>query len=75
MAKGPAILRSVELVAISFEKGLLNKYITKLNEAEKNLLESVLWGVKLNGCAVTKGEIEQIIGIETKWHQTTGNTK
>ena len=59
-------IRSTELVAIAYEQGLLNEYITKIPDARKNLLESVLWGVKLNGCAVSKEEIEQIVKLETK---------
>ena len=59
-------IRSIELVTIAYEHGLLDNYITKIPDARKNLLESVLWGVKLNGCAVSKDEIEQIINLETK---------
>jgi hypothetical protein len=59
-------IRSIELVTIAYEQGILNNYITKIPDARKNLLESVLWGVKLNGCAVSKEEIEQILNIETK---------
>ncbi|MBS3114856.1 hypothetical protein J4448_07185 [Candidatus Woesearchaeota archaeon] len=59
-------IRSIELVTIAYEHGLLDNYITKIPDARKNLLESVLWGVKLNGCAVSKEEIEQIIRLETK---------
>ena len=59
-------IRSIELVTIAYERGLLDNYITKIPDARKNLLESVLWGVKLNGCAVSKDEIEQIVQIETK---------
>ena len=59
-------IRSVELVAVAYELGILDSYITKIPDARKNLLEGVLWGVKLNGCAVSKEEIEQIIKIETK---------
>ena len=58
-------IRSIELVTIAYEHGLLDNYITKIPDARKNLLESVLWGVKLNGCAVSKDEIEQIVKIET----------
>jgi len=54
-------LRSVELVAIAYEHGMLDRYITKIPDSRKNLLESVLWGLKLNGCAVSEGEIEQIL--------------
>ena len=59
-------IRSVELVAMAYEHGFLDSYITKMPDARKNLLESVLWGVKLNGCAVSKEEIEQIIRLEAK---------
>ena len=59
-------IRSVELVTVAYELGLLNNFITKISDARKNLLESVLWGVKLNGCAVSRDEIDQIVRIETK---------
>ena len=59
-------IRSIELVAIAYEQGILNSFITKIPDARKNLLESVLWGVKLNGCAVSKEEIEQIVKLEIK---------
>ena len=60
------IIRSVELVALAYERGFLDEYITKIPEARKNLLESVLWGVKLDGCAVSREEIEQIVKLEIK---------
>ena len=59
-------IRSIELVAIAYERGFLDDYITKMPDARKNLLESVLWGVKLNGCAVSRDEIDQIVRIETR---------
>ena len=59
------IIRSVELVTIAYEKGLLDKYLSNMQSSRKTLLESVLWGVKLNGCAVSKREIEQIIRIDS----------
>ena len=59
-------IRSIELAAVAYEQGFLNSYITKIPDARKNLLESVLWGLKLNGCAVSKDEIEQIVRLETK---------
>lgn len=60
------IIRSVELVTIAYELGLLDKYLTNIQNPRKTLLESVLWGVKLNGCAVSKREIEQILKLESK---------
>jgi len=64
MAKNIKVIRSVEIVTVAYEHGLLDKYITKIPDARKNLLESVLWGVKLNGCAVSREEIEQILEME-----------
>jgi predicted nucleic acid-binding protein len=66
LAKGVRMIRSAELVTIAFEKGLLDRYLSKSTSSRKELLESVLWGVKLNGSAVTKREIEQIVRMETK---------
>lgn len=59
------IIRSSELVAIAYEKGLLNKYKLK-TQSKEVLLESVLWGIKLNGCSISRSEIEQIIREENK---------
>ncbi|MEK6891920.1 MAG: hypothetical protein AABX25_01920 [Nanoarchaeota archaeon] len=59
-------IRSIELVAIAYEHGILDGYITKLPDAKRNLLESVLWGVKIGGCAVSRDEIGQIIRMEIK---------
>lgn len=64
LAKNTSIIRSVELATIAYEKGFLDKYIADIPYSKKTLLESVLWGVKLNGCAVSKRELEQIMRIE-----------
>ena len=64
--KGIKTIRSIELVTVAYEHGILDGYITKIPDAKKHLLESVLWGVKLNGCAVSKDEIEQIVRIEAR---------
>lgn len=64
--KSIKLIRSVELVVIAYERGLLDNYITKIPDAKRNLLESVLWGVKFNGCAVSNNEIEQILKIEMR---------
>ena len=64
--KGIKFIRSVELVAIAFEKGLLDKYLVHIKQPRKELLESVLWGAKLHGCAVTPKEIDQMVTIITK---------
>ncbi len=64
--RGIKAIRSIELVTVAYERGLLDNYITNMPDARKKLLESVLWGVKLNGCAVSEEEIEQIVRLEAK---------
>jgi predicted nucleic acid-binding protein len=58
------IIRSIELVTIAYEQGLLDKFVVKLPNARRELLESILWGVKLNGCSVTEDEIDTIVKAE-----------
>ena len=65
ITRGIKVIRSVELVTVAYEKGLLDKYLSDMPDSKRTLLESVLWGVKLNGCAVSKREIEQIVKMES----------
>jgi len=58
------IIRSAELVTIAYEKGLLDGYLVKVPNPEKALLESVLWGVKLNGCSISEEEIKELVNAE-----------
>lgn len=58
--KSIKIIRSIELVGVAFKLGLLNSYIPKIKNGKTVLLDSVLWAVKYNGCAVTEQEIEEI---------------
>ena len=60
------LIRSVELVTVAYELGLLDKYLVNIPQPDKTLLDAVLWGVKLNGCSVSEREIEEIIKIEVK---------
>ena len=64
--KNLKIIRSVELVTIAYELGLLDKFILNIPEPRKTLIEGLLWGVKLNGCAVSRNEIDNIIKLEGK---------
>ena len=66
ITKDVKVIRSVELAVIAYEKKLLDRYLAKINNPRKTLLESVLWGIKLNGCAVSKSEVEQIMRFEAK---------
>jgi len=60
------VIRSAELVAVAYEHGILDKFLSEMPSAQRTLLDSVLWGVKLSGCAVSKDEIDEIIKIEMK---------
>ncbi len=62
---GVSIIRSTELASVAFEKGLLEKYAAK-PEQRKTVLESVLWGLKLDGCAIDERGIKAIMNIELK---------
>jgi predicted nucleic acid-binding protein len=59
-------IRSVELVTVAYELGILDEFILKIPKPRHTLLEGLLWGVKLNGCAVSKREIDKIIKLEFK---------
>jgi len=69
--KGVKILRSVELVMVAYEKGIFDKYLAKDLGSRKTLIESLLWGVKLHGCALSRREIDEIVAIELGGEQTT----
>jgi len=64
ITKNIKLIRSVELVTLAFELGLVDKYLPNIENGRRTLLESLLWGVKLDGCSVSKSEIEQIMRIE-----------
>ncbi len=63
--KGIKVIRSVEIVAVAFELGLIDRYIDRCKnpspELRRRLLDSVLWGVKLDGCAVSENEISEMM--------------
>lgn len=64
MVKGVKIIRSVELVTLAFELGILDKFVVNVPNAKRALLESVLWGVKLHGAAVSEEEIAELMRAE-----------
>lgn len=51
------IVRSAELVALSYEKGILQKILGNA----PNLLESALYSLKYAGCALSSEEIERFL--------------
>ncbi len=64
MTKNIKIIRSVELATVAYELGLLDKYIPKIENGREKLLDSLLWALKLNGCSVSKREMEQILRMD-----------
>lgn len=58
---GPVkFIRSIELVAVAYKMGLFDKYKPKLRNGKRILVDSILWAVKYNGCAVTDFEVESL---------------
>lgn len=60
------VIRSSEMVVVAYELGLFDGYIRNNGfvESKKELLDALLWGVKLRGCSIGSNEIDEIIGIE-----------
>ncbi len=63
--EGVRILRSTELAAVAFEKGLLDRFASQPAQ-KRTVLESVLWGLKLDGCAINERGIKAIMDIEVR---------
>ncbi len=57
--RGVTVLRSAELAAIALEKGLFERF--RNGYTNKDVIDSILWGLKINGCAITMEEIERIV--------------
>src|SRR3989338_10425535 len=51
-------IRSAEFMAVSFEKGILNSLLPGLPAQKEILLDALLWGMKLNGCAISEKDLE-----------------
>ena len=64
--EGVKLIRSFELAIIAYELGLLDKYLVNIPYVRKQLLQAVLWGIKLNGCSVGQREIDEVVRIELK---------
>jgi hypothetical protein len=64
LTKNLKVIRSTELVTMAYELGLLDKFIPSLVDSKKLLVDGFLWGLKLNGCAITPREIERISKYE-----------
>ncbi|PIN99666.1 hypothetical protein COT72_05300 [archaeon CG10_big_fil_rev_8_21_14_0_10_43_11] len=59
---GLRVFRSTELVALAFDNDYFKDYeqeeqILNISEKRSKVLEGLLWGLKLNGCAISESEI------------------
>lgn len=63
IVKGVKTIRSTELLVIAYEEGLLDKFVS-LSSTETELLDGLLWGLKLRGCAISSDEIEELLKLE-----------
>ncbi|HIH91804.1 TPA: hypothetical protein HA281_03310 [Candidatus Woesearchaeota archaeon] len=67
--RGLRIIRSSELATIAYELGMLRHYIpdpSVMPQPKAELIDAILWGLKLNGCAISEKEIKQVVKIEGK---------
>ena len=46
---------------IAFEKGILEDYLV---DGKKELIDAILWGLRLRGCSISNEEIDELIKIE-----------
>ncbi len=53
------VVRSSELMMIAIEKGILNGLIDK-KFTKKEVIDGLLWGLRLRGCAISTEEIEDL---------------
>ena len=64
--QGIPIIRSIELVSLAYKMGLLDGYIPAGKNGKDVLLEAIFWTIKMNGCAVTEEEVEELKGLLLK---------
>ena len=64
IVKNIKMVRSAEIVAVAYELGLLNNLIPHINQGRTILIKSMLWDIKIHGCAISRREIDEITDIE-----------
>ncbi len=60
LVKGMRVIRSAELAGLAYQFGILDNYLPALRNGREILLDSILWGLKLKGCAIIREEIEEL---------------
>lgn len=55
------VIRSSELIVMAFEMGILDKYLADGDNPKKDLINALLWAIKLNGCSISPDEINEVL--------------
>ncbi|MFH1455937.1 MAG: hypothetical protein ABIF40_03235 [archaeon] len=59
------VIRSTEVTMVAYELGLLDNWMKKNGQIERNLtkelLDGFLWGLKIRGCSISKEEIAELL--------------
>ena len=64
--KSIKFIRSVEFVTVAFENHLLDDYLPDRADSKETLLDALLWGLKINGCAISTADLEKLYKISLK---------
>jgi predicted nucleic acid-binding protein len=56
--KGVSIIRSSEILAVAYEKGILEKYFSG---PKREIIEASLWALKLKGCSLSNEDIDEYL--------------
>lgn len=59
--EGMTVLRSSELVLVAYERGLFKEYLPHHQQPPEELVDALLWAVKLRGCAISVSEIKKAV--------------
>ena len=62
LVKNVKVIRSTEIVLIAYELGLLDKYL--INVSREQLLDALLWGLKIRGCSISNEEVKSLTDFE-----------
>lgn len=56
------LIRSIELVTVAYELGILDQFVpSEMPNGRRKLLDSLLWSFKLDGCAISRREIDDLV--------------
>jgi predicted nucleic acid-binding protein len=60
------VIRSVELIIANYHLGILDRYLPEGEYNKETLLDAIITGLKLNGCAIPEENIPKLIEITLK---------